>query len=105
MFDVEMYLQKLRAMDPCDVAAMVKKALDNANVEYSDVGTGILFDGLFAADQVSILCSTSFTDAQSVRNRKIYSYIGKSEVNSAILSVKGVCTSTDFDASDYALAA
>ena len=87
MFDVEMYLQKLRAMDPSDVAAMVKKALDDANVVYSVEESGILFDGLFTLEQVSILCSTSFV------------------VSPSALSVKGVCISNDFSASDYALAA
>lgn len=47
MFDVNKYLEKLHSMNPEDVAAMVKKALEDSGVKFSDSATGILFDGLF----------------------------------------------------------
>ena len=87
MFDVEKYLDKLCAMDPSDVAAMVQEALDDAKVEYSSDEIGILFDGLFAFEEVPIRCSTSFA------------------VVPAVLGVKGVRICNKFDASEYALAA
>ena len=47
MFDANKYLEKLHSMNPKDVAAMVKKALEDAGVEPCAGPTEILFDGLF----------------------------------------------------------
>ena len=47
MFDVNKHLEKLHSMNPEDVAAIVKNALEDAGIQLSDGPTEILFDGLF----------------------------------------------------------
>lgn len=105
MINKEKYLQRLRAMEPCAVAAIVEKVLNEVGVECSEGKTEILYDGLVETSQVSFESSTVFTNCSINTGSKFYSYIGNNEVIANCINMGNVFSSTDFSMISYELAA
>lgn len=105
MINKEKYLQRLRTMDPCAVAAIVEKALKDAGIECSKGKTEILFDGLIETSQISFESSTIFASGRVNTCNVFYSYTGSNEVISNCINVEKTYTTTDFGMTNYELAA